>query len=50
LIWAAFEEDRLKWRGVEICADLRLGALQAREEVNWQNLDLSRLEGCLEAA
>jgi len=50
LIWATFAGDRLKWRGVEMNYGLRLLALRAREEVNWQKLNLSMLDWCLEAA
>lgn len=41
---ARWEEGRLKWRGVEMNADLRLQAVRARDEGNREELDVSLLE------
>jgi transposase-like protein len=50
LIWATLEQDRMKWRGVEMDEDLQGRIVQAAKEVNIQKLDLSVLDKYLEAA
>jgi len=50
LIWATLEQDRMKWRGVEMDEELRSRIVQATKEVISEKLDLSVLDKYLEAA
>jgi hypothetical protein len=44
------EQDRMKWRGVEMDEELRGRIIQAAKEVISEKLDLSVLDRYLEAA
>ena len=50
LIWATLEQDRMKWRGVQMDDELRSRIVQAAKEVVSEKLDLSVLDRYLEAA
>jgi transposase-like protein len=50
LIWATLEQDRMKWRGVEMDEELRGRIVQAAKEVISEKFDLSVLDRYLEAA
>lgn len=50
LIWATLEQDRMKWRGVQMDEDLRGRIVQAAREVISEKFDLSVLDRYLEAA
>lgn len=50
LIWATMEQDRLKWRGVQIDEDILQAVAKARKEAPSQKIDLSVLDKYREAA
>ena len=50
LIWATLEQDRMKWRGVQMDEELRGRIVQAAKEVMSEKVDLSVLDRYLEAA
>ena len=50
LIWATLEQDRMKWRGVQMDDELRGRIVQAAKEVISEKFDLSVLDRYLEAA
>lgn len=50
LIWATLEQDRMKWRGVQMDKDLRSRIVQAAKEATSEKLDVSVLDMYLEAA
>jgi hypothetical protein len=50
LIWATLEQDRMKWRGVQMDEDLRSRIVQAAKEAISEKFDLSVLDRYLEAA
>ena len=50
LIWATLEQDRMKWRGVEMDEELRGCIVQAAREAIIGKIDLSILDKYLEAA
>ena len=49
-IWATLEQDRMKWRAIQMDEELRSRIVQAAKEVISKKLDLSALERYLEAA
>ena len=50
LIWATLEQDRLKWRGVQMDEDILQAVAKARKEAPSQKIDLSALDMYREAA
>ena len=50
LIWATLEQDRLKWRGVQMDEDLLQAVAKIRKEGAFQDIDLSVLDVYREAA
>jgi transposase-like protein len=50
LIWAALEQDRLKWRGVQMDRDILQAIEKIREEVSPRIIDLSVLDAYRDAA
>ena len=50
LIWATLEQDRMKWRGVEMDEELRGCIIHAAREAIIGKIDLSVLDKYLEAA
>ena len=50
LIWATLEQDRMKWRGVQMDEELRGRIVQAAKEAISEKFDLSVLDRYLEAA
>ena len=50
LIWATLEQDRMKWRGVQMDEELKARIVQAAKEVMSEKVDLSLLDRYLEAA
>ena len=50
LIWATLEQDRMKWRGVQMDEELKARIVQAAKEVMSEKVDLSVLDRDLEAA
>ena len=41
LIWATLEQDRLKWRGVQMDKDILRAVVKLRKEGAFQEIDLS---------
>jgi len=50
LIWATLEQDRLKWRGVQMDEDILQAVAKIRKEGTFQEIDLSVLDMYREAA
>lgn len=50
LIWATLEEDRLKWRGVQMDDDILQAVAKLREEAPLEEIDLSVLDKYRDAA
>ena len=50
LIWATLEQDRMKWRGVEMDEEMRSRIVQAAKEAISEKCDVSVLDKYLEAA
>ena len=50
LIWATLEQDRLKWRGVQMDEEILRAVAKLREEAPLEELDLSVLDMYREAA
>jgi hypothetical protein len=50
LIWATLEQDRMKWRGVQMDEELRGRIIQADKEMISEKFALSVLDTYLEAA
>ena len=50
LIWATLEQDRLKWRGVQMDEDIRRAVAKLREEAPLEEIDLSVLDKYRDAA
>jgi transposase-like protein len=50
LVWATLEQDRLKWRGVQMTEELRARILQAVKTAKEEQLDLTVLQQYIEAA
>jgi transposase-like protein len=50
LIWATLEQDRLKWRGVQMDEDLLKAVVKIRKEGAFEEIDLSVLDVYREAA
>ena len=50
LIWATLEQDRLKWRGVQMDEDILQAVAKIRKEGTFQEIDLSALDRYREAA
>ncbi len=50
LIWATLEQDRLKWRGVQMDEDILNAVAQLRKGDAFQEIDLSVLDMYREAA
>lgn len=50
LIWATLEQDRLKWRGVQIDEDILQAVAKIRKEAPFQEIDLSVLDRYRDAA
>ena len=50
LIWATLEQDRLKWRGVQMDEDILEAVAKIRKEGVFEEIDLSVLDKYREAA
>ena len=50
LIWATLEQDRLKWRGVQMDEDILNAVAEVRKEGTFQEIDLSVLDVYRDAA
>lgn len=50
LIWATLEQDRLKWRGVQMDEEILQTVAKLRKETAFEEIDLSVLDIYREAA